>query len=139
MKSSQILSYYISTFTMTVIAFDRYRILYHPLSLRMKPWLPICSIWIISSICILPTMVSMRISEYFTPNRLIYCKVAFPSPLKVFSSSPFRKFRATFVMVTQYLIPLTVSVVLYAFCIKKILSRKRIGENHSFLQSFSKL
>ncbi len=138
LKSTQILSYYISTFTMTVIAFDRYRIVYYPLSQRMNPWLPICLIWSISGLCILPTMVSMRISEYFTPNRLIYCKVAFPSTIKVFSSSPFRKFRATFVMITQYLIPLTISSILYALCMRKVLSRKRIGKNYVF-KHFSKL
>ena len=68
MKSSQILSYYISTFTMIVIAFDRYRIVNYPLGPRMRPWLPIALMWVFATICVLPTMVSMRISEFFTPK-----------------------------------------------------------------------
>lgn len=128
MKSSQILSYYISTFTMTVIAFDRFRIVYYPLGTRMKPWLPIAMIWIISTLFVLPTMVSMRLSEYFTPTRLIYCRIAFPSSIKIFSKGPFRKLRATFVIISQYVIPSTISLILYALCLKKIISRKRIGK-----------
>lgn len=127
MKSSQILSYYISTFTMTVIAFDRYRIVHHPLGTRMKPWLPITMIWLVSTVFVLPTMVQMRISEYFTPKRLIYCRIVFPSSVDLFSTAPFRKFRATFVLVTQYIIPSVVSVILYALCLKKLILRKRIG------------
>ena len=139
MKSSQILSYYISTFTMTVIAFDRYRIVHYPLGARMKPWRPISLIWAVSTVFVLPTMVSMRISEYFTPKRLIYCRIVFPSSLRIFSTAPFRKFRATFVLVTQYIIPSVISVIFYALCLKKLILRKRIGQSLDLILLFISL
>ncbi|CAG2118536.1 unnamed protein product, partial [Medioppia subpectinata] len=92
---------------------------------RMKPWIPIVCIWLLATICVLPTMVSMRIMTYFSPNHLIHCRIAFPSTY--FSKGPFRKFRAAFVMITQYAIPLIIAIILYAFCIIKIISRKRLG------------
>ncbi|XP_054158293.1 prolactin-releasing peptide receptor-like [Oppia nitens] len=128
-KSGQILSYYVSTFTMTVIAYDRYLVVQKPLARRLRPTLPIATVWTLSALCCLPSMTSMRIWEFFGPRRLIYCRIVFvtQSLSPHISTAGFRQFRAAFVMVTQYAIPLSLSTVLYVFCMIKIVSRKRIG------------
>jgi len=46
---TQMLSYYVTTFTLTTIAFDRFKIVYYPLSPRLRPIKLIVFIWIISS------------------------------------------------------------------------------------------
>jgi hypothetical protein len=69
-KSAQILSYYASTFTMTAIAIDRYRLVCHPMSKRMRPLIPILLIWFLGIIFVLTTFFSMRVSEYFSPTQV---------------------------------------------------------------------
>lgn len=66
-KSAQILSYYASTLTMTVIAVERYRLICQPLSAKMSPTLPIAVIWLLGSLFTSTTFFSMRVSEYFSP------------------------------------------------------------------------
>jgi hypothetical protein len=68
-KSAQILSYYVSTFSMTAIALDRYRLVVHPMSRRIKPLIPIITTWILGAIFTSTTLFSMRVSEYFSPHQ----------------------------------------------------------------------
>ncbi|KAH9403979.1 Neuropeptide Y receptor [Tyrophagus putrescentiae] len=125
-KSLQVVSYYISTFTMALISFDRYTILKNPLSRRVQPVLSIVIIWMLSLFISSPTLVAMRVSEYFTPLKLVHCRIILRVDLKI--TGLIRKWRVLMVVVTQYVIPLTIAITFYTLCIKKILSRQRIGE-----------
>jgi hypothetical protein len=69
-KSAQILSYYASTFTMTAIAIDRYRLICNPLSNRMRPLIPFLVIWSLGILFVSTTFFSMRVSEYFSPTQV---------------------------------------------------------------------
>lgn len=72
-----------------------------------------------------PTLVAMRVSEYFTPLKLVHCRIILRVDLKI--TGLIRKWRVLMVVVTQYVIPLTIAITFYTLCIKKILSRQRIG------------
>lgn len=70
-KSLQILSYYVSTFSMTAIAIDRYKLVCHPLSQRIRPLVPLIVIWALGCLFTSTTLFSMRVSEYFSPVQVI--------------------------------------------------------------------
>ena len=76
-KSGQILSYYVSTFTMTVIAVERYRLICRPLSGQMSSMVPIIVIWLLGSLFTSTTFFSMRVSEYFSPVQVCTIIVIF--------------------------------------------------------------
>lgn len=68
----------------------------------------------------------MRVSEYFTGNKLVHCRII----LKLDShlTGLIRKYRVGLVVLTQYLLPLVIASIFYTKCIQKMLSRKRIGK-----------
>ena len=70
-NSMQIISYYVSTFTMTAIAFDRYRHICMPLSNRMRPRILIMITWGLGILFVLPTFFALRINEYFSPTKVL--------------------------------------------------------------------
>ncbi|KAJ6216252.1 hypothetical protein RDWZM_007409 [Blomia tropicalis] len=125
-KSLQVVSYFISTFTMALIAIDRYLILRNPLARRVKPFPSIIIIWLSSLILNIPTLFVMRVSEFFTPTRMFYCRIVFK--MNPTTSALVRKYRVSFLVITQYFIPLLIATTFYSLCIKIILSRQRIGE-----------
>ena len=72
-KTLQFLSYYVSTFSMTAIAIDRYLLICKPLSKRMSATLPIVITWGLGAILISHTFVALRITEFFAPEvRIIF-------------------------------------------------------------------
>ncbi|XP_054168920.1 G-protein coupled receptor 83-like [Oppia nitens] len=123
-KSLQILSYYVSTYSMTVIAIDRYRLICRPLAPRMQPLIPILSTWILGAVFTATTFFSMRVSEYFSPIQgLIGCRVIFPSDISLL----LRKWRVMLVIITQYLIPLSLTGYFYGMVIYTVWQRERVG------------
>ena len=70
-KSMQILSFYVSTFTMTAIAFDRYRCICKPSSNRMRPRILIMITWGLGLLFVSSTLFSVRIFEYFSPTQVL--------------------------------------------------------------------
>ncbi len=125
-KSLQIQSYYVSTFTMTAIAIDRYRGIKNPLKSEMKPKIPIIAIWLFATAFTATTTFSMRVSAYFASNALIGCRIVLPVDESVLNFL-FRKIRIALLISTQYLIPLTISSILY-ICISRMIWNRRIGE-----------
>lgn len=69
-KTIQILTYYVSAWTMAVIAIDRYRLVCKPLSSKMTPKWPIILIWSASAMFVTPLLFSVRVAEFFTPNKV---------------------------------------------------------------------
>ena len=74
-KSFQIYSYYVSTFSMTAIAIDRYQLICKLMSRRVSPNLFLIVIWSLGAVFTSTTFVSMRVSEYFTPDVRKYLKL----------------------------------------------------------------
>ena len=104
---------------------NRYMILHNPLCRRVKPWVAIAVIWSLSLVINIPTLVAMRVSEYFTPDRLVHCRII----LKLDSNLTglIRKYRVGLVVLAQYFIPLLIASIFYSLCIKQILARQKIG------------
>ena len=127
MKSIQVQSYYVSTLTMTVIAIDRYQLIATPMKSRMKPKIPIVIIWIIASSFTATTIISMRVSEFFTPHALISCRIAFKIAVPI-SNFIFRKIRIIILILTQFVIPLTICGILYTKTVIIIWKRSGLGE-----------
>lgn len=128
LKALQVLSYYVSTFTMAVIAYDRFKLVKDPLKsrIRMKIWLPL--IWLSSCLFAWLLLFSVKLSVYFTDyDNLIDCRVAFKfsGGLSFF----FRKYRATALVLTQYLIPLTITGIIYGRISHMIYSKKSVSDS----------
>ena len=70
-NSLQILFYYVSTFTMTAIAFDRFRHICKPLSNRMRQRILIMIPWSLGILFVSSTLFSVRIFEYFSPTQVL--------------------------------------------------------------------
>ncbi|CAG2109880.1 unnamed protein product [Medioppia subpectinata] len=123
-KSLQILSYYVSTFTMTAIAIDRYRLICKPLAPRMGPLVPILITWLLGALFTSTTFFSMRVSEYFSPTQgLIGCRVIFPSDV----SLVLRKMRVMLTIITQYVMPLSITGYFYGLVVYAVWSREQVG------------
>ncbi|XP_054168921.1 RYamide receptor-like [Oppia nitens] len=123
-KSSQTLSYYVSTFSMTVIAIDRYRLICRPLLPRMQPLKPIVSIWIAGTVFTATTLYSLRVSEYFSPIQgLIGCRMLFVSD----KGFQLITIRIVLVTITQYLIPLSLIGYYYSMVMYTVWQRERVG------------
>lgn len=106
-------------------SFDRFMLLKNPLANRIDPQSAIIIIWSLSLVICIPTLFSMRVSEYFTPKRLILCRIVAQTDNKW--NRYIRKYRVLFVIFTQYLIPLVIASIFYSKCIRIIMSRRRIG------------
>lgn len=87
--------------------------------------LSIVIIWSLAVLISLPTLVAMRVSEYFTPYKLVHCRIVLRLDSHV--TGLIRKWRVLMVVITQYVIPLTIALTFYTLSIKKILARQRIG------------
>ncbi|XP_054168926.1 RYamide receptor-like [Oppia nitens] len=126
-KSSQILSYYVSTFSMTVIAIDRYRLICKPSVARMTPLIPILITWILGSIFTTTTLYSIRVSEYFSPIQgLIGCRLVFASNINY----QLIRLRVIVITFSQYLIPLSLIGYFYGMVMYTVWKRERVlGSN----------
>lgn len=110
-KSLQILSYFVSSYSMLFIAIDRYQqIKYINKKRYMKPAKAIALSWMIGGLFMLTTFFNQRLSIYFkSSSSLIGCEVAFVW----FSGLGIRKARIILLILSQYLIPLSATGVLY--------------------------
>lgn len=121
MKDMQILSYYVSTYSMAFIAYERYMLIVHPLTssnaTKIRIYLSIS--WLVGILFTSTCTFSMRVSEYFTPTDLISCRVLF----RVETVPWFRKMRVVLLIVTQYFVPLAAVAVFYTLIALKIRNR----------------
>ena len=142
MKSLQILSYFVSTYSMLFISIDRYLQLKY-LNAAKKYFNSILAIvlswligWLVNGnsfffsfnfnsfllggLFILTTFKQQRVNVYFkSSSQLIGCKIAFPSS-NAGSTFAFRKFRITLLITSQYLIPLVLTAIFYFKILKLI-------------------
>lgn len=125
MKTLQILSYYVSSLTMTAIAYDRYRLVCHPSLRRVNVTLLVGLVWLLGVLFISQNVVTLRVSEYFSPDEgLITCRVVWLyQGIGIF----FRKARALSLMITQYFIPLGLTAIFYGFVMQRIWTREQVG------------
>lgn len=127
-KSFQILSYYISTYSMMFIAIDRYMLIRYPHTkgLKMNKYFCCFITWFIGLLFSLTTLFNMRINEYFGPNDLISCRVAYPAKGQL--AFKLRKHRIAILIISQFLIPFFVIIILYSIIWNIISKREIIGQ-----------
>ena len=118
-KSIQVQSYYGSTFTMAVIAIDRHRMIVSPMKPRIKPKISIVITWLLAGAFTATTSVSMRVSEYFTKDALIYCRIVFRQENEYFNFI-YRQVRITISILLQFVFPLTICAVFYVRAVMTI-------------------
>jgi hypothetical protein len=104
----QATSVYVSTFSMTIIAIDRYQVLVGLLGKRFTTSVPtgliILSIWLCSGLLSIPHASFNQIVELFTFKKLIRCRAVYPNP-----SDKYRQWITVLTFSTQYLIPLLIT------------------------------
>ncbi|CAL1271635.1 unnamed protein product [Larinioides sclopetarius] len=113
---------YVSTFTMSCIAVDRYRIIKKPLRPKMSTTqaikIIIC-IWISAAVLSLPYAIFSEVDSIFTYRPLTRCRTIYPE-----NTRPWIRL-TTFV--TQYVLPLSVIGILYCLIVAKVRSRSTLG------------
>lgn len=84
--------------------------------------------WIATLIFVASTMGSAKVFEYFTPDRLITCRIVleFKRP---FDSRSGRQLRAWGIWLFQYIVPLLVTAVLYWRVAAAVWQRKSVGSD----------
>ncbi|KAH9391199.1 Neuropeptide Y receptor [Tyrophagus putrescentiae] len=125
MKNLQVLSYYVSSLTMTAIAYDRYKLVCRPMTARLSVSVLLAIVWVLGLLFISQNFVLMRVSEYFSPTKgLITCRIVWQ-----YASVGliFRKVRILVLMVTQYFIPLGLVVFWYGAVVRQVWYRQQVG------------
>ncbi|CAN7939771.1 unnamed protein product, partial [Ixodes hexagonus] len=115
---------YVSSFTMTWIACDRYSVIVHPLRLRRlcPGQRAICAIWALAVVLSVPHGVFNRIVAVFTYRRLVRCQVQYPTP-----SAQFRQWLTLATFLTQYLVPLSLTCFVYSRVSRVLWARGTLG------------
>lgn len=112
-------SIYVSTLSMAVIALDRYQALINPMKARICNKVPksviIALIWIIAGILSIPHSIFNQSVELFGLRPIFRCQTVYPEPKKFY-----RKLFTIITTSTQYLIPLTITLLTYGLISLKI-------------------
>lgn len=124
MNMSLITSVYASTFTLTVIALDRQRVLLYPLRpriLKSGGLIMVAVIWTVSIILALPYGIYSKTREMnFYVERVLRCVSSYPS-------ETFEQYLTVVTIILQYIAPLTVIAVTYGRIVRRIWERTEIG------------
>jgi hypothetical protein len=123
-KTTQVLSYYLSTYSMLFVAIDRFLLVRFPSSHGLqRKWVPIALSWLAGLAFSTTTLVNIRIAEYFGPQSVISCRIVFQTDV----SLTFRKIRILILLLSQYLLPLITICILYFFVWRTIQERDVVG------------
>lgn len=124
MNMSLITSVYASTFTLTVIALDRQRVLLYPLRpriLKSGGLIVVAVIWIVSIMLALPYGIYSQTKEVdFIVEKVVRCAAFYPS-------ETFEQFLTVFTILLQYAVPLTVIAITYGRIVRRIWERTDVG------------
>ncbi|RWS00360.1 putative G-protein coupled receptor 83-like protein [Dinothrombium tinctorium] len=125
-KSLQVLSFYMSSLIMMLIAIERFMSIMYPLSPPLNSKLYVTITWVLTSLFVASSIGSAKIFKYFTSDRLISCQIVleFTRP---FDSKKMRSQRVWGIWLGQYVIPLVVTGILYAIIARKIWTQKKVG------------
>ncbi|GIY42832.1 probable G-protein coupled receptor 83 [Caerostris darwini] len=118
----QVTFVYVSTFTMTCIATDRYRIISKPLRPRLttvQAIMIIICIWLLAVVLSLPHAIFNEVVESFTYRPLIRCRTVYPDNMSHWIT--------LFTVLTQYVLPLSLAGVLYCLIVAKVWARNVLG------------
>ena len=124
----QVTSVYVSTFSMTIIAINRYQALISSFekkiinirSNQFNSLIIIIFIWILALLLSIPHAIYNEIVHVFTFRFMIRCRVDYPE-------SHYRQWVTLITFLTQYLIPLSITAIVYLLIGIQIWQRARLG------------
>jgi len=119
---TQSVSVFVSSYTMTAIAVDRYQVISTPLRIRAEfrdGYWRLAIIWTLSLFLSLPWAVFHKVQPVFTCRTLHRCQVGFPAGSRAWVSL------AMFLL--QFLIPLGVTVAAYGLISSHLWGSRHIG------------
>ncbi len=128
-------SIYVSTFTMTAIALDRYMVILYPLRPRLsvrRGCVVIFVTWVIAIALSLPFAIYARVDSVdlmLTTTRR--CVVHYPEP-----SDVHERYVTLGTFVAQYIIPMVITGVAYTHIVYRVWSREVVGQ-HTLHQQVS--
>lgn len=125
-KLTQIVSYFVSTYTMAAIAYERLHVMKSPFAAKRHSKWYISVSWIVGILYITICTFNVRVSEFFTSAELISCKVLFRVGL--LNKPIVRTVRAVLLMVFQFFIPLGITTVMYTWLLIQLRDHKIVGE-----------
>ena len=124
MNMSLITSVYASTFTLTVIALDRQRVLLYPLRpriLKSGGLIVVAIIWFVSIVMSLPVGIYSKTQTVsFYVESAIRCRTVYPSP-------KFEQYLTVVTLILQYILPLAIIGVTYGRIVRRIWERTDLG------------
>ena len=120
-------SVYVSTFFMMTIAIDRYQTITNPLKNRINSsqgWkIVIPSIWLISFLLSLPHAAYNQVVQVTTVFRTVFrCRVVYPD-----DQLHLKQWIMIITFLTQYIIPLSITAIIYLLIGIQIWKRVQIG------------
>lgn len=99
-----------------------------PLGGKTRPFVPISISWTIGLVCTPTCLAAVHVSEYFTSNQAISCRILFNFS---WFTDTLQQYRLVFVMFTQYIIPLAMTAILYYYVLKAIKKRSVVGNTNT--------
>ncbi|XP_054719185.1 G-protein coupled receptor 83-like [Uloborus diversus] len=118
----QVTSVYVSTFTMTCIAVDRYRVISKPFRprLRLTQALVIISfVWAISIVLAVPHAMFNKVESFLTYEVQYRCRTIYPAYMS--------QWITLITFTTQYFLPLSTTGFFYSMIVSKVWSRDVLG------------
>lgn len=118
--------YYVSVFSMSAVAIDRFLVVHNYNRLRIRTWLSLALIWFAGFVNGTLTTVNMGMENYFTPTRVIGCRRALQSHLEFFSR---KQLLIRFLIVTVFgdFLIVFATGALYFKVIWKLRARRVVG------------
>lgn len=121
---------YVSTLTMTAIAYSRYKLLHSPLRPHVRLRGLLITIWTVSiTMAIFATISSMRVSIYFGSQSFVTCRLLLRPQSPDWS---LRQLRVLILFLTQYVLPFALTTMLYVRVLHELRS---CAMRHSSLRS----
>lgn len=125
-KLMQIVSYFVSTYSMAAIAYERLQVIKSPFASAAHPKWYIAISWIVGIMYITICTFNVRVSEFFTPTELISCKVLFQ--VEKLKNEAMRTIRAVLLVVLQFFVPLGITSVMYTWLLIEQHNHQIVGE-----------
>jgi hypothetical protein len=120
LSTTHLATCYVSTLTMTAIAYSRYKLLHSPLRPHVRLRGLLIGIWSLSFLMALfATMCSMRVSLYFGSESFVSCRLLLRSQSSEWSK---RQIRVLILFVTQYVLPFALTSLLYVRVLQELRS-----------------
>ena len=121
------MSVYVSTFTMTAIAMDRYIVIVYPLRPRLTIYFGIIIIivtWCMSTLMSLPFALYAQVETlHLLLNTVTRCRLCYPAPADLHE-----KAITLFTLISQYVIPMAVTGYAYGHIVRKLWARELVGQ-----------